>query len=278
MSANAPLARVETVEASGTAGPSQDRIFTCRNAVVVLDGASSPEPGGRDGGWMADTLGRTLAALLDQLPELDLSDALHQALTTIRDRHGLIEGKSPSTTVSIVRWSHEHVDALVLGDSPVVVELRSGEILTLMDDRLAQLPERAQYEPLPRNHPDAKDRWQQLVQYERSKRNQPDGYWIAEANPEAAWHALTGRWGRLDVCHVLALTDGIADCVTVFQALPDWRSVLEVACNDLAQLVPIAARAEDSDPDGQRWPRTKHRDDKAAALVMFTTAAAQSSA
>jgi hypothetical protein len=269
MSANAPLARVETVEAPGTAGPSQDRIFTCRNAVVVLDGASSPEPGGPDGGWMADTLGRTLAALLDELPELDLSDALHQALTTLRARHGLVEGRSPSTTVSIVRWSDEYVDALVLGDSPVLVELQSGEIVPLIDDRLARLPERAQYEPLPRNHPAAKDRWQQLIQYERSKRNQPDGYWIAEANPDAARHALTGRWGRGQVSHALALTDGIADCVTVFQSLPDWRAVLDVARSDLRQLVAISERAEDSDPGGQRWPRTKHRDDKAAAFVAF---------
>jgi hypothetical protein len=270
MSTNPPLARVETVEAPGTAGPSQDRVFTCRNAVVVLDGASSPEPGGRDGAWMADTLGRTLAALLDDLPEIDLSDALYQALTTVRARHGLIEGKSPSTTVSIVRWSNAHVDALVLGDSPVVVELRSGEIVTLMDDRLARLADRAQYEPLPRNNPAANDRWRALVQYERSKRNQPDGYWIAEANPEAARYALTGRWGRPDVSHALALTDGIADCVTVFQALPDWRTVLEVACDNLPQLVVIAERAEDADPNGHRWPRTKHRDDKAAALITLT--------
>jgi hypothetical protein len=219
---------------------------------------------------MADTLGRTLAALLDELPDLDLSNALHHALTTIRDRHGLIEGTSPSTTVSIVRWSDAYVDALVLGDSPVVVKLRSGEIVALMDNRLAQLSERAQYEPLPRSHPDAKDRWQQLIQYERSKRNQPNGYWIAEANPEAARHALAGRWGRADVSHALALTDGIADCITVFQALPGWRALLDVARDNLAQLVSIAERAEDADPDGQRWPRTKHRDDKAAALVTFT--------
>lgn len=261
---------VETVEAPGTAGPSQDRVFTCRNAVVVLDGASSPEPSGRGGGWMADTLGRTLAALLDESPDLDLSDALHQALTTVRARHGLIEGKSPSTTVSIIRWGNEYVDALVLGDSPVLIQLQSGEIVPLIDDRLARLPERAQYEPLPRNHPAADDRWRALVQYERSKRNQPDGYWIAEANPDAARHALTGRWRRGDVSHALALTDGIADCVTIFQALPDWRALLDVAHNDLAQLVSIAERSEDADPHGQRWPRTKHRDDKAAALITLT--------
>jgi hypothetical protein len=219
---------------------------------------------------MADTLGRTLAALLDELPELDLSDALHHALTTIRDHHGLIEGKSPSTTVSILRWSNAYVDALVLGDSPVVVELRSGEIVALIDDRLARLPGRRHYEPLPRNHPAANDRWRQLVQYERSKRNQPGGYWIAEANPEAARHALAGRWRRFDVSHALALTDGIADCVTVFQALPDWRAALDIARNNLAQLVPIAERAEDLDPNGQHWPRIKHRDDKAAAFVTFT--------
>lgn len=277
MSANAPLAHVETVEAPGTAGPSQDRVFTCRNAVVVLDGASSPEPGGRDGGWMAETLGRTLAALLGGPPDLDLSDALHQALTTVRDRHGLIEGKSPSTTVSIVRWSDAHVDALVLGDSPVLLEFQSGETAALLDDRLSRLPLRAQFEPVPRNHPSANERWRALVQYERSERNRPGGYWIAEANPAAARHALTGRWQTAEVSHALALTDGIANCVTVFKALPDWRAVLDVARHDLAQLVAIAERAEDSDPDGQRWPRTKHRDDKAAAVVMFAAESAQSS-
>jgi hypothetical protein len=86
----------------------------------------------------------------------------------------------------------------------------------------------------------------------------------------AARHALTARWGRDDVSHALALTDGIANCVTVFHTLPDWGAVLEVARRDLSQLVSLAERAEDTGPNGQRWPRHKHRDDKAAALVSFT--------
>jgi hypothetical protein len=47
---------IRTAERPGAGRPTEDRIFTTENAVIVLDGAAQPEHAIRDGGWLADTL------------------------------------------------------------------------------------------------------------------------------------------------------------------------------------------------------------------------------
>jgi hypothetical protein len=231
------------------------------NAVVVLDGASSPDATQLDGAWIAETLGRDLVSKLDRLQHLDLADILYQAIAEVRDRHNLASQPSPSTTVSVIRWNSEHVDGLVLGDSPIIVELTGGGTDALVDERLARLPRRAEFET---------SRWRDLVAYERTQRNRPGGYWIADGSPEAAHHALVARWPKSDVVAILAMTDGVSDCLSRFNALPGWSASLAVARRSLPELLSIATRAEDADPDCRRWPRHKRRDDKAAAFVTFT--------
>ncbi len=68
---NPPVATIRTAERPGPDRPTEDRIFTTRNAVIVLDGASQPTPGDHDGGWLADTLGREIRErLTDGRPDL----------------------------------------------------------------------------------------------------------------------------------------------------------------------------------------------------------------
>lgn len=79
----------------------------------------------------------------------------------------------------------------------MVVEHTNGRIEVMRDDRLdavAQPEHQALLEAATRHgfgfdHP---DEWRALVAAQRRARNQPGGYWIAEATPEAADHGLTG--------------------------------------------------------------------------------------
>jgi hypothetical protein len=92
-------------------------------------------------------------------------------------------------------WDGRAVDVLLLGDSAVVALTRTGEVLQVRGDRLRRVAtdQRAQNVMVGFGS-GQRDEWRQLVDAERAHRNRPDGYWIAEAVPEAAGHAV--RWPR----------------------------------------------------------------------------------
>lgn len=129
-------ARVSVGELAGDSGVSEDRVFVTTNAVIVLDGVTAvkPEAAG-DGGWYADVLGRRLVELLNADPRGDLRDLLEKGIADVVAAHNLVSGRSPACTVAMLRWSDDAVDAVVLGDSPIVVFERNGSHEALRDHR-----------------------------------------------------------------------------------------------------------------------------------------------
>ncbi|GAA2438745.1 hypothetical protein GCM10010421_31160 [Streptomyces glaucus] len=94
-----------------------------------------------------------------------------------------------------------------------------------------------------------------------SLRNRPDGFWIAGPDPLAAEHALTGTVALDSLASVTLLSDGATRLVDRF-GLASWDealAVLDSAGPD--ELIRRTREAEDSDPDGRRWPRGKAHDD-----------------
>jgi len=264
--------RVRTAGRRGPDRPSEDRVFVTTNAVAVLDGASQPIPDSRDGGWLADTLGGQLRDRLSQAGVPELETLLAQAIEETARRYALVPGMSPSTTVSIVRWDARTVDVLVLGDSPVIALTRDGRILEVRDDRLSRVASRerqALRDNGARSGPDYTRAWQALIDEQRRRRNRPDGYWIAEAVPEAAAHAICAQWNIDDLRLIMAMTDGVANGVDRYGVPDNWHVAVELARRDPAHLVSAVHSAEASDPQGVRWPRSKCHDDKAIALVEF---------
>jgi hypothetical protein len=263
---------VRTAGRRGPDRPSEDRVFVTPYAVVVLDGASQPVRDNRDGGWLAETLGSQLRDRLTEAANADMEAVLAQAIEATARRYTLVPGLSPSTTVSIVRWDATKVDVLVLGDSPVIALTRDGRILEARDDRLSRVasPERRALRANGGGFGSERTQeWQALVDAQRRRRNQPDGYWIAEAVPEAAAHAVRAHWDINDLVLVVAMTDGVANGVDRYRVLEDWHVAAELAHNDPAGLVNAVHNAEEDDANGTRWPRTKRHDDKAIVLVEF---------
>lgn len=158
-STNTRLATTRTAERATPGRLSEDRIFTTTNAVVVLDGASQPDASERNGGWLADTLGRDLAQRLSHDHD-DLRRILAAAIISVANRYELQPGAAPSTTVSIVRWNQDVVDVLVLGDSPVIALTLDGELHQVRDDRLRQTARHQRHHAGPGFGLDDRDRWQ----------------------------------------------------------------------------------------------------------------------
>jgi Protein phosphatase 2C len=239
---------IETAERAAPGRATEDRIFTTRNAVVVLDGVTSTRPPDRNGAWYAQALGEELVELLDSGD--DLRDLLATAIATITGTHGLTPGDSPESTVAIARWTPTRIDTLVLADSPGIT---FGSTTTVIaDTRLERL------------RPIAPSRIPLL-------RNNPDGYWVAEADPRAAHQAICKSLPRSEVEKVIIATDGVSCAVDDYEIFENWDSVLDLITTDGAEAVLDKIRAAElSDPDRTRWPRTKTHDDQALALIDFT--------
>jgi hypothetical protein len=269
---------IRWAERPGRATGSEDRVFLGDRYAIVLDGASQPETGGRDGGWYASVLGKTLKARLDAAPEARLADVVADAIATVVDSHGLIPAASPSATLSIVRWSDTVTEAFVLGDTPVIVQGSGGQLVHLRDDRLASVAvaERAALRAAVTaggfggDHP---QQWRNLVDAQRRARNRAGGYWIAEATPDAAYHAELGSWPTNDVDAVLVVTDGVSAGPDRYQVPASWAQAVQTARHDPAALVEMVHTVEATDPHGTRWPRSKRHDDKTAVLVDHTVTA-----
>jgi hypothetical protein len=101
---------------------------------------------------------------------------------------------------------------------------------------------------------------------QRRHRNQPDGFWVASTDPAAAQHALTDTIPRGGLQRTAVLSDGATRLVDRFGLL-DWPGFLAVLAEQGPDAIIQQVRAaEDSDPDGRRWPRGKRHDDASAAF------------
>jgi hypothetical protein len=229
---------VEVAEAAGVGidgidRPTEDRVIRLSNAVILADGATSLRNGERSGGWYAESLCAALAERLTATPDGDLRLLLAAAIAALAREHRLVPGFAPCSTVAMLRWSADLVDALVLADSPIVV-------FTDVDAYL-------------------------LV----GERDVDGGFRVAEADPAAAAHARTASWPRARVTEALLASNGVSCGVDDYHIF-DWQGVLEQALRTGTPAVLTVVRvAEVADPDGTRWPRPKRHDDKTLVLVRF---------
>lgn len=257
----------------GQVRPSEDVVVVLANAVLVLDGATTLLPGRRSGGWYATLLAGQIAGRLTGYPDMDLADLLAAAIQALAREQGLVPGDAPASTVAMVRWSDESIEGLVLGDSPIVAVAGDGPRV-LADERLATLP---------RTGPGYRSRLRagggygddhvaalrtSAVGVDRL-RNTEGGYWVAEADPDAAYHAVRDTWARDDVRQLLLASDGVSCAVDDYGIL-DWPAAVELVTTGGAQAMLDAVRAaEEEDRDGARWPRPKPHDDQALVVVDF---------
>lgn len=237
----------------GTSRASEDCVVITPNAVALLDGATETRESLPSGGWYARRLAARIQVELSAAPEADLAALLAESIQAVALDHDLHPGQSPASTVTVLRWNDHRIDALVLADSPAVAFTRSGPEV-LVDTRPTDLRTAG----ILRTSADA-DRL----------RNVEGGFWVAEADPAAAAHALRRSWDRRDVEAVLLATDGVSIGVDEYGVL-NWPDALVLARERGGDAVlDIVRAAEHADPGCVRWPRSKRHDDQALAIVDF---------
>ncbi|MBQ1072336.1 hypothetical protein KBX06_04020 [Micromonospora sp. C31] len=258
----------------------EDLVFRLGPMTGVLDGASVPE--GFDTGcahgtaWYVRHLAARLGLAEAVRPTATLMSNLAAAILAVRADHGgecdLDHPGTPSSTVCLLRDGGDHVDYLVLCDSPLVLDA-GGRVSVVTDDRLdagtAEL--RAMVAALP-GDVDRVTRLRRAVDMQRARMNRTHGYWVAAADPDAAFHAVTGTLplrGAGAVRRAVLLSDGASALVEQFGLL-DWAGLLEVAtAAGPGALVDRVRAAERDHPD--RLRRHKAADDASVVLCEFDT-------
>lgn len=265
-----------TVDVEGVQWPprtsSQDRVFLTASAAIVLDGASAFAPVDVSVETYVDNLGELITEALRRDPFADLVEVLATAIDGTAQTLDLKVGTSPSSTVAIVRVGTANLDVLVLGDTAVHFGVgdTAHQLVDLRQDGLAN-DQRQRYQAhLAAGHgyDDALTALLVELQLEqRRHRNRPGGYWIAEANPDAAGHALTHREPLRDGLWAVVATDG-AYGVLEHRGEDDWPAIASASAADILERLHAGADWEQTtDPCGLAFPRAKMSDDKAVATV-----------
>jgi hypothetical protein len=261
----------------------EDHAFQAGPLVAVLDGVTAP-PGFDTGcvhgpAWYTRRLTARLTGVAAESPNDSLAENLAEAIRRVRGDHDnrcdLDNPATPAATVCLVRDSGETLDYLILSDSTLVTE-RAEQVQVFTDTRfheaVAELRRLAVTEDYAIGSAEQGARMRQTLTRKHELTNQPDGYWVAAANPDAAHQAVAGSLpltGKTRVRRAALLTDGASAAVDDYAFL-DWAELLELLTEQgPEELIRRVRLAEDADRDGRAHPRYKRHDDASAALCVF---------
>lgn len=261
------------IRAATLAGGSnnQDRYITGSGFAAVLDGATSVA-GDRshDPGWYAEQLAEAIGQTVPRGGPL--GDAVAEAIRIVRDAHALSSETTPTSTVALARWSESAVETYVLGDSYVVVLRSDGTEEVHTDDRLDSVgvDERGAYQNRLAEGCgyDAGHRalLLKLQAAQAQRRNRPDGYWIAGADPEAGLRGLSATADLASVAALVLASDGVA--IERHSGGTTWTDLYRASVrHGLDAVLESIHKSEATDLNGQRWPRSKVHDDKTLVTV-----------
>ncbi|MFC3892100.1 hypothetical protein ACFOWZ_11495 [Lentzea rhizosphaerae] len=251
-------------------GRGQDRWSATDNIAVVLDGASSFTPSVADAGAYVDMLLSSLMVNVS-INGIDLREALSKSILQCARGLAVPPIGGPSSTVLIARQGAETFEILVLGDSTAIVGTVDGSEVRLTDDRLGAIGTEIRERYRHRLRGGAgydyvhAEMLRELQEVEKSRRNKPSGYWIAEADPYAAVHAIVHSFRLEQASWCVLATDGAQRGMDHLGIA--WAEVAEMSSGELGDLL---ARLHDweerADPSGVRLPRSKRHDDKTVVV------------
>ena len=265
--------------AGSASNPNEDFVAASSSVAVVLDGLTAPAALGTScthgTPWFVAQLGSHVLSSATTERDKPLQEIVADAITRVADTHGytcdLEDPGTPACSVAIVREGDQGLDYFMLFDSVIVLDGPS-DLKVVTDRRVDAV---AQDEDLAtRAHPigshEHQARVHKLITAQRRCRNQPGGYWVAAANPAAAYEAVTGSLPRSLVTRAALLSDGVS-CLVERYAAGDWRWLLAILHRHGPRHVISRVReAEDTDPAGARWPRYKRSDDATAAFCLLS--------
>jgi hypothetical protein len=243
----------------GSDVPNEDWYGCLPNAVVVLDGVTV-RPGIESGcvhgtPWYVRQLGLALiSGLCERRPP---ADVLARSIAMVAALHAgtcdLDTIGAPSAAVGMLRAAGGLLEWLVLADVSIAIETADGDIRVISDNRVA--------ESVTGLDSRSARLGERIGAARAANRNRAGGYWVAAADPAAAWHAVTGSAPLADTRRVVVATDGAARMVDLFGGT--WRRAFDIGPAGVIRQVRSMERRDEA---CERWPRMKAADDATAVL------------
>jgi hypothetical protein len=268
--------RLSTQAAPGRSA-NEDGALVIGDLVAVFDGVSQPatvHSGCVHGpAWYVRRLSARLALAYADEPAASLPDLLADAITGVAGEHratcDLTRPSTPASTVCMLRERHDQVEYLILCDSTLILD-HGERIAVVTDNRFHEVITELHREALA---PGAAVGAVKAVTVEKwHYTNQENGYWIAAADPRAAYNAVVGTaplTGPDRVRRAALLTDGASAAVDQFK-LFHWNGLLDVLTTaGPTQLIHQVRAAEFADQLDDQRPRYKRHDDATAAVCQF---------
>lgn len=255
-------------------GESEDFAAASPEAIVLLDGSSSPtgmESGCRHGtAWYVRRLGVHLLARLTDRSDRSIAECLADAIAETAALHGgrcdLAHPNTPAAMVVAARLHGSSLEYLALGDSLLVLHLKEGPPRVIGDNQRFLGGEELRRQVWA-TVPGSAEREALHVRYAlavRAARNTGRGPWIAAAVPKAARYAETGFVRLAELHAVAAVTDGASRFTDRF-GLGSWSDILLLLAEfGPSELIAQVRAVERSDSRCVRWPRGKAHDDASA--------------
>ena len=251
--------------------PNEDFVLATTDLAIVIDGDGASVDGCAHGvAWYSRQLAAHTMATLVAEPEIPLAEGLARGINAVAKLHvytcDLDSPAAPCAAVGILRIGPETVDALALSGCIIVVDTDAGPQITcdLAVEELAGA-EPATLAGMVIGSPDHQAALDRLVSRQTATRNRDGGWWVAAADPQAAYHALTRSYLRKSVRRAAAFSDGATRPVDQM-GLYDWPEYLDLLDKlGPAGLIDHVRTIEKADPDGEQHPRTKAHDDATAA-------------
>lgn len=262
----------------------EDAVGWGRDYLFALDGASGLTgarlmSGGSDAAWFASGVRDGLCRRLDGGDRRPTAEILAEVLAELRQTYAdraaelgvPVPPDAPSAGLALFRELGEQVEFFGLGDCVGAAEKTDGSLFSSCDTALPALDGRvvatmaAIHRETGISVLEARKQCEALLLEHRMLRNRPGGYWILDPSGAGLPHARIRRWQRNELRTVSVFSDGFAQLAKPFQLYSGYEALhMAVTATPLQALTDKLFSAQEADPEANRFPRLKFRDDTCA--------------
>ena len=264
-----------------TSKPCEDAVGYGKNYCFVIDGASvlskiNIVDEQSDAAWFATQIKERLCArfdvdnktptdvilkeIIDDLNRIYCDTAIAKCME--------IPSDSPSAGIALFRQMSDEIEFYGVGDCTGAIKMMDGNVEVLKDNRLCAL-DGCVIERMAELHRktgisvlEAREKCNDLLLNNRSKRNKDGGYWILDLSGIGIGHATICSWPAESVKTVFACSDGFAQLIDTFCIYENYDALMEVAQDvSLLSLCDTLFDAQNKDSEANEFPRFKLRDD-----------------
>lgn len=259
----------------------EDAIGWGKDFCFVLDGASvlskiNIVDEQSDAAWFASQIKEKLCSRLEAGAPEPTDVLLSEIIGELADiYYGTAEKKgieppadSPSAGIALFRIRKGSIEFFGLGDCTGVVRKADDKVLVMKDTRLSAFDGQVlgrmaeMHRETGISVMEAREKCSDMLIENRSRRNKDNGYWILDLSGAGIDHALTCSWPSDSIKAFFCCSDGFAQLTDVFGIYKDYAGLLEAAESaDLIKLCETLFAEQDKDPQANRFPRFKFRDD-----------------